>query len=316
MKRNKPTSKPDAIITADMHLTTRVPVSRTDDYLQAQLKKLQFVKQLQEQYSCIVLDGGDLFDHWKAPPWLSALAYEHLPSMVTIPGNHDLPEHSLEKYDKSALHLLEETRHDIDVLHEPNTPEAKFDQFHIYGYPNGLFELRAQYQERKGQHGRRNVLLMHEFVWSGLQPPFPNAPGYMAQSVLRRLFRHFDLIICGDNHTAFTESYEKTILVNPGSMMRMTADTMDYKPRCYLYYAKTNTVRPVYYPIQEGVHSTEHLDIVKDRDARIAAYIQHMDTQWEHGLSFKHNLEEFFQTNKTPKLVKELIWEHLEMRKE
>ena len=96
----------------------------------------------------------------------------------------------------------------------------------------------------------------------------------------------------------------------------MSADMLDYKPRCYLYYASQNKVEPVYYPIDQGVISTEHLDVVKDRDSRIAAYIEHMDKQWDKGLSFKANLEAFFKQNKTPKLVKELIWHHLETERD
>ena len=52
MTRNKNPEKPSAIITADIHLTTRIPVSRTDDYLQAQLDKIEFLRKLQHTYKC------------------------------------------------------------------------------------------------------------------------------------------------------------------------------------------------------------------------------------------------------------------------
>ena len=316
MKRNKP-ARPSAIITADIHLSTHTPVSRTDDYIEAQTKKLAFLRDLQKQYQCPILDGGDLFDHWKASPWLSVFAYNNLPGMITIPGNHDLPEHSLAKYGHSALHLLGATRDDISVsftvpaivdgiLH----PEYR-GEFAIYAYPYGTFDHKSASTVKKDPD-YCNVLMLHEFIWPGLKPPFPNAPGYMAQALLRKLHKSFDLIISGDNHRGFVETYEDCTLINPGSMMRATADLAQYEPRCYLYYGPAKRAVPAYYPIDHEVHSTEHLDVVKGRDARIAAYIKHMNTQWEHGLSFKANLEEFFKVNKTPKLVKELIWHHLE----
>jgi len=317
MKRNNTAPAPDAILTADIHLTTRTPVARTDDVALAQHRKVAHLRALQERYGCSILDGGDLFDYWKAPPWLSAYAYHNLPAMVTVPGNHDLPEHSLAKYEHSALHLLGATRDDIAVSFTPppivdGVPQPTYrGPFAMYSYPNGTFDYRIFEGVGKDPE-RTNVLVLHEFVWPGLKPPFKEAPGYMAQALLRKLHTHFDLILCGDNHKGFVESYEGCVLVNPGSMLRLTADFIGYRPRCYLYYSDSNAVVPEYYPIEEAVLSTAHLDRVKARDERIAAYIKHMNVQWEQGLSFRANLESYFQANDTPKSVKELIWLYLE----
>lgn len=315
MKRNTH-ARPTAIITADIHLTTRTPVSRKDDFLEAQAKKLEFLRTLQEKYQCPVLDGGDLFDHWKASPWLSSRAFRSVPKdMITIPGNHDLPKHSLQLYGESGLHLLGSTRTDITVITEPSIDSYVIREgFQVRGFPYGTFDPKLKFPDKKKnpEPDAVKILILHEFVWPGLKPPFPDAPGYMAQALLRRFHKSFDVIITGDNHRGFVESYEDCLLINPGSMMRSTADLAQYQPRCYLYYAPAQRAVPVYYPIDHEVHSTEHLDVVKARDARIAAYIAHMNTQWEQGLSFKANLEAFFKVNNTPKLVKELIWHHLE----
>jgi len=238
--------------------------------------------------------------------------------MYTIPGNHDLPEHSLAKYDHSALHLLGATRKDISVSFIPpaiidGVPHPTYrGPFALYSYPNGTFDYQIFDGVVKDPE-YTNVLMIHEFVWPGLKPPFKDAPGYMAQALLHRLHARFDLILCGDNHKGFVETYEGSILVNPGCMLRLTADFIDYRPRCYLYYRESNTVVPEYYPIESGVLSTEHLDRVKARDERIAAYIQNMNNQWEYGISFGANLDAFFKANNTPKLVKELIWHYREV---
>ncbi len=321
MTMRRRTSKvPDnvtAILTADLHLSTRVPVARTDDYLAAQLAKLEWLKALQAKYGCPVIDGGDLFDHWKASPWLSAKAYEALPPMLTVPGNHDLPEHSLRRYDHSALHLLAATRKDITVM---NSTKDDLDYYEsrrrevvrIWAYPFGTFDHR-KLPDIKLTKGTTNVLVLHEFVWPGLKPPWPDAPGYMAQALLRQVASRFDLVVTGDNHRAFVEYYEGTILVNPGSMMRSTADQATYRPRCYLYDSITHTATPVYYPIERGVVSDEHLVKAQARDERVAAYIENMNKQWVQGLSFKANLNAFFNANDTPRLVKELIWQQMEV---
>src|SRR6056297_1107627 len=310
MKRNKTrqTKKADAILTADIHLSDATPVSRTDDYQEAQRKKLAFLCELQAKHDCPVLDAGDIFNHWKASPWLLSQAYQWLPdNMITIPGNHDLPEHSMKQYSKSSLFFLD-TIERITALNG-FTPVG---ELFIVGLPYNHYkkdmDLDTSYP------AGRYILIIHEMVWPRNNPPWPGAEGYSAQQVLKDN-PEFNLILCGHNHTAFTEEYQGRLLVNPGSMMRISADKANYKPRCYLYYADTNTVEPMYYPIESDVHDTSHLDQVKDRDKRLSAYIERMNMEWEAGLNFQGNLEAFFQKNKTPAKVKELIWSQMEKPK-
>jgi len=319
MKRNKTrqTKKADAILTADIHLSDATPVSRTDDYQEAQRKKLAFLCELQVKHDCPVLDAGDIFNHWKASPWLLSQAYQWLPKpMITIPGNHDLPEHSMRQYEKSGLAFLENIEGRLDVLHTNGKEGASLlrssgHPLQVFGLPYGCYTREQIPSTESWPKSSRNILIIHEMVWPGTKPPWPGAEGYPAKQILKDN-PEFDLILCGHNHMAFTEEYKGRLLVNPGSMMRISADKADYKPRCYLYYADTNTVDPVYYPIEPNVHDTSHLDQVKDRDKRLSAYIERMNMEWEAGLSFQGNLEAFFQKNKTPAKVKELIYSTME----
>ena len=54
--------KAELIITGDWHLTETVPLCRTDDFISAQWKKVDFVKQMQEDLKCDVFHSGDLYD--------------------------------------------------------------------------------------------------------------------------------------------------------------------------------------------------------------------------------------------------------------
>jgi hypothetical protein len=89
-------------------------------------------------------------------------------------------------------------------------------------------------------------------------------------------------------------------------------DQYEYQPACYLYYASDNLIVRVPYPIQQDVHSDAHVQNKQERDERIAAYIERINQDWDSGLSFEQNLEAFFKTNKTPKTVRDLIWQSLE----
>jgi len=302
--------KADAILTADNHLTETVPVSRTDDYFLAQQRKLEYLWDLQQQHNCPVLDAGDMFEFWKISPWLAMRAYTLLPrDMVTIPGNHDLPEHSLELFHKSGMALIDRTRDDITVINSDGLM-VNIPPFYIQGSPYGYYEELKPFDFPND--GTIRVLLLHETVWFGDEVPWVGAQGYSSKDILREHHRNYDLIVTGDNHNAFVDSYRKCILVNPGSMMRSSVDKADYRPRCYLYYKDTHEVVPSYYPIDEGVHSREHIDRLKDRNDRMAAYISTMNKKYSTGLSFEENLRAYFKQNKTSKLIKEMIWRHRE----
>ena len=52
MKRTRKTSKTrtaDAILISDLHLTDKTPVARTDNYIEAQRRKLEFLKKLSKK---------------------------------------------------------------------------------------------------------------------------------------------------------------------------------------------------------------------------------------------------------------------------
>lgn len=323
-KPNKPSGPADAVLVSDLHLTDATPVSRTDNYTEAQICKLQFLQSLSaKNNNCPILCAGDVFDHWKASPWLCSLAFTYLPRpFISIPGQHDLPGHSLKEFPRSALGLMEEV---CDP--EEFTIISLFGQAVVHKTPEGvkdLFILGVPFGELKAWEGRnpkfefspgyRYVLMLHELTWQGKRPHW-DKNSWTDVELLDKFGEYFDLIITGDNHGGFATHQGGSWLVNPGSMMRRNADQAEYRPRCYLYYAEENELTPVYFPIEKGVHNREHLDVKKERDERIAAYIERMNQDWEVGLSFQRNLEAFFKENSTPRKVREIISCHLETGK-
>lgn len=288
----------DAILTADIHLTETTPISRTDNYVEAQDRKLAFLKQLETQYDCPVIDAGDIFDYWKASPWLIARAYKNLPSEIyTIPGNHDLPEHSMQQYEKSALHVLEVA---LAIRRLSKTPYDRRD-FTIAGFAYG----------EKLEDVNADIVVIHDLVYEG-NPPWPNAVGYQPKDLFK-IFTKPRLILTGHYHMALVaKSKDGRLVVNPGSMMRMTIVQKDYKPRCYLYNFDDNEVEPVYFPIEEEVFDDRHIVEPKEKEERLLAFIEKLNMEWDLRLSFRANLETFFKKNKVNRKVEELIWQSLE----
>ena len=206
MKRKK-VKKADAIIIADIHLTDSTPVSRTDDYQKAQETKLKFIRKLSEKNNkCPILCAGDIFEHWKASPWLSSWAYQYIPwNFITVPGNHDLPGHSFKQYPKSALALLDTVVPQIEVLKNDTIYDHNLE---ISGIPFGqLDEFESTfYPADPGDN--RTILLLHELVWEKQKPEWAKG-SYTATEIIDRFGTWFDLIVTGDNHMSFVQN--KTI---------------------------------------------------------------------------------------------------------
>jgi DNA repair exonuclease SbcCD nuclease subunit len=291
MERTKRKRTVDAILTADWHLMETNPVCRKDDLTETQWEKVDFIAALQKEYGCPVIHAGDLFDFWKPSPELLAKAMQHLPNNFwTVYGNHDLPQHNIELAYKSGIHALLHAGklQVLDTCHWLETP-TKHSWAPIFG-----------------EECHRKTLVWHVMTYQGLLP-FPGCTAPKGAKLLRQ-YSQFDLIVTGDNHKPFVEEYEGRLLVNPGSLFRITAIQQTHKPRVYLWNGRLNTVEPVYLPIKEDVISREHLEATEERDNRIDAFISTINTDWEGSLSFEDNLEIFRQENSIRQSVMEIVY--------
>lgn len=296
MLRTTPSRKPDLILCSDFHLREDTPTCYTGDYQQEQWDSVDFVSNLQEQYDCPVFHAGDLFDKWKPSPWLLRKTILHLPKrFYTVYGQHDLPQHSLDQVDKCGINVLEAGHH-LTVL---------------AGVHWGQFPSRVDNMiiGKIKEHIQRKILTWHHLTY--MQKPFPGASVGMVQMILQK-YPQYDLILTGDNHQSFTTTFEGRVLVNPGSLMRMDADQINFKPSVYLWYADTNTVQRVFIPIKEGVISREHIIVKEERDARIDAFVTRLDGDWEVSMSLDDNFKHFFSKNLVRQEVKQIVYNSLE----
>jgi len=304
---------PDLILCSDMHLREDIPICRTDDYWKAQWEKIDFISNLQKKYNCPVVHGGDLFDHWKPSPNLLRETILHLPAQFyTIYGQHDLPQHSLELVDKCGINVLEAAGK-LQVLpgtHWGTEPDTSTEA-NIYGKNVSLYFPCKSENIKLGRHASGySILVWHVMNYQGSKP-WPGCTDSSAIKLLQK-YPQFDLILTGDNHKPFVEMFDGRLLVNPGSMMRMDAGQIDFKPRIYLWYAETNSVSIVYLPIQEGVVSREHLEKTTQREGRIDAYISKLDLEWKSSLNYEDNVKMLLQKNHVRESVKSIVYKAMD----
>ena len=297
MKR-KTNKSPTCLLTADWHIRGDRPVCRTDDYMEAQKKKIEFILTLGKKHDCPIFIAGDLGNR---PLWGDKLLNYFIEilnkysdvGIYTICGQHDLLNHRLDKWNEGGLGVLSKKGY-IKVLTE------KYENIQPFSYGEKIEDTEAE------------IVLLHTMVvknqksklWEAQEAP-------SAKRIIKKLPKT-KLVLTGDNHQSFVVEYEGRILCNPGSLMRMSANQIDHQPSIYLWYAEDNSIERVYLPIEKDVISREHIEVAEERNSRIESFVNRLKETEELGLSFEKNVEQFFKTNRTRKRIMEKIWESME----
>jgi hypothetical protein len=99
--------------------------------------------------------------------------------------------------------------------------------------------------------------------------------------------------------------------VNPGSLSRQRASET-HLPRVYLYCEESNSVEPVFLPIEDGVITREHLQKEEQRNERIDTFVSQLSEKWKVSLSFEDNLQRFEKKNEVRKSVMNIVYKTLE----
>jgi len=295
----------DAILCADLHIREDSPVCRTDNFFEAQTRKLEFISKLQKKYDCPVLCAGDVFDKWKNSPFLLSYAIRNLPdNMIAVAGNHDLASHSMENLHRSSIDVLAAAGK-LRLLNDEDDIDC--GSFVVCGFPWGS-ELEGIDSDFIHESGQKTVALMHYLVYQN-EPPFPGAEkhGGNAKTILRKM-KGFDLIVSGDCHQTCVERVGNRALVNSGSLMRTTAAQVDYVPQVFLWNAATNEIEGVNLPCESNVVSREHIEIKKQRDDRIESFVSNLKQNVEVGLSFSDNISKRIAADNISKPVQKLIY--------
>lgn len=305
-----------AILTSDLHLREDTPVCWTEDFQKTLARKLSWLRELQHKHGGVpILDAGDLFHHWKPSPALLSWTMENLPQpFITVPGNHDMPQHNLSMLGLSGLQVLwlSDTIYLLTDMRSMTGSEFieshnLFLPFSLYAIPWGQQELSPSCLPlREG----RKILLYHGMTYVG-KPPYPGAEkeGLSASRLLDR-FPQFDLIVSGHYHSGFVicSKDQRRMLVNPGGIARMTADEIDRQPYVYLWDAEQNKAVPVAVPIEHGVIRRDYIIQQEERTGRMDAFLSRMTQDVEIRLSFRENLRRHMVQNDISKSVQEEVW--------
>lgn len=309
--------KATLLLSADWHIRSDVPENRVDDFLGAQEKKIDFILDTSNRYDCPVLIAGDIGDKSKWENWLLEKYVKkfkaHCQRIYVLPGQHDLPNHRLDKLSESGLGVLAASLA-IKLLVDPMIYIQGIENF---PFPFGKKILKIEeYQNKKfGKSGNQNIAIIHQLVsqsklWQGQE-------NFISAKSLLKKFPCYNLIISGDNHQSFVEKYKGRLLINPGSIMRATISQFNHKPKIYLWKAEDNEVKAIEVPIQspEKVFDLSAMKKQDKKNERMSAFVESLKSDCEFKMNFKDNLNVFLNKNKIEQGIEDKIFIALEKEK-
>lgn len=215
-----------AVACSDIHLSHKKPPFRAEeDWYGVMAEYIEQVREVCVKHNAPLLIAGDIFDRWNSPPELINFAIDMLRQMPiaihTIPGQHDLPNHSLDRIGESAY----ETLIRAEVIEDIGNQWIVVDKnLAAVGVPWGceipkLTNVKAMV-----------VAAVHRYVWMDKQTSYKDAPRENRVNHIWKELKGYNFAIFGDNHKGFTTSNGKTSLFNCGTLIRRKSDEAGYRP--------------------------------------------------------------------------------------
>lgn len=300
-----------AILCSDIHLSLKAPVARSGepDWLEAQARPLRELKRLSEDNDqAPILCAGDIFDRWNSPPELINWAIENLPELYAIPGQHDLPLHSLDLLNKSAYMTLVKAGKIVDL--KPNTTMG-MDCLYVEGFPWGT-PLKAV-GESTGidvSEGRIKAALVHRYLWS----EGASYPGASEDAHIKNFLKEvegWDVVVVGDNHKGFLSNRSPKVF-NCGSLMRRKADEIDYKPQVGLLY-EDGTLTPHYLNTSADIISGTEVRKAEE-DMELKEFLEELGKLQDSTLDFTEAMKAAMDAKKVSPAVRALVVRAMEER--
>jgi DNA repair exonuclease SbcCD nuclease subunit len=277
---------PIAIMTADIHARNTNPACRTDNYFLTLKRKLEYIKARMPE-GCVWLDAGDLFHSWKSSPETEVMLIEMLQGVdfFSIPGNHEIPYHNLEKMKESSFQVLCSAR--------------------VLKYFNAIAPTTPLYSGCSYKIAGVSVAICHGMVWPD-KPPMAGMEGIGAKEVMAA-FPDCDILLTGHNHQTFVVEDDGRVLVNPGSVMRSAIDQVDHTP-CFFILYDDKSVEQAFIPVEADVFADDVYAKKEDREERMQAFLERVQDTSGFSLSFSENVKTYCTQNSVTKEVQEEIY--------
>lgn len=279
------------IITADWHIRNTRPRCRIDDdWVETQKKALRQIAEICENKNAPLMVVGDIFNSnsdtsFECINMVQKLA-DYIGGIYILAGNHDLPYHSSENIDKSAIGVLLQSENIFKI-------EDYSDEFSA---PN--------FDEERNS-------MPYMFIHT-LTIPSKDKPDFIECETPESLLEKYPTakwIFTGDYHKNFVYEKDGRYVINPGCLIRQVSDMKDYQ--CGVYFVDTEKQIIEFIPIidNEELVNDEYIIRENEREERIESFVNKLKDVESVSLDFIDNVEKALLVNKIDEKLKDCVKE-------
>ena len=289
------------IVTADWHIRATRPRCRIDeDWMQTQRKALQQLVKIAKEKEAPVFVVGDLFNSNSDTTFeciqMVQQTADQLGELYVLAGNHDLPYHSSENIEKSAIGVL---------LNSQNIFSIKNYMEHL------LYDFSASNFDEEDNKAAE-IVFKHVLCFPDVKSLPPNVDALTAKDLLSE-FKNAQWIFTGDYHHNFHYEKNGRHVINPGCLLRQASDFKDYE--CGVYYVDTENEIVEFIPIIDNEQFIDDSYILKqeEREERIEKFVDKLKDTKNVSLDFIDNVHKAIAANKLSEEMINMLEELLEV---
>ena len=282
------------IITADWHLRATRPRCRIDEnWYETQRNAVKQVKNIAVAKCCGVAVVGDIFNSNAdtsfqciqiVQDFAKELYNEGLKCYI-LAGNHDLPYHSSENIEKSAVGILFNSENIFPIqIMDPDKKEISAGNFD---------------EEVKNV----KYVFRHILCFPDIKSLLPGVDAITAKELLAETPKA-EWVFTGDYHHNFHYEKNGKHVVNPGCLLRQVSDMKDYQ--CGVYYVDTEENIVEFIPIIDKEQFVDDSYILKqeEREQRIESFVDKLKDTKNVSLDFIDNVQKAITANKlSPEMI-------------
>lgn len=269
------------LITGDWHISGKMPPARKDpDWMETQIKTIQFVLDTAKKHNACIDVTGDLFDSHTQKNEIILMMHSMFKKVSTllycIPGNHDTQYGQIKHTAYHMLSALFDGDFVVTLAMECNDSPFSF-----------LIE-------------KKTCQYMHTLIGYG------HYPGMKDPISVLKEYPDTDYIFTGDNHLPFYAKHEGRMLVNPGCLIRRKASEREYKSCVFLLNIETGSIEKINVPEFGEMKEAGEFSKQAPADAHnFSSFLEKLNSKEEHNLSFKEEIEK--DQHQLPPEVREVI---------
>lgn len=295
--------QPIAVLVSDLHLTLKQPACRADkDWRAVQIAYLSQLEAIADE--CPIICAGDIFDRWNASPELINFALEYLPDgMICVPGQHDLPNHSIGEMGRSGYGVLKWAGKIIDISDRCWNTRA------IFALGAGWNQTVKSWVSYTMHQAALKVAVIHRYCWIK-GSSYPGAPETSNASSFKKELEGYNVAIFGDNHQKFITKVGNCTVVNCGGFIRRKSDEIDYRPAVGVLHSDGSVKPKLLDTSIDRFHS--HVKKRESTPFDMRHLIEEMKRLGEEGINFREAVLHHLDANEIDKATRQIILKAME----